>query len=223
MNEALLRFDTAVVQAAERQRRLWMAVALLSLLTAGALGAAVAVLIPLKEVQPWVIEVERATGEVRVLTEYQHGERFRQLLQSEALVESELVKYVIAREGFDPQDFDHSFFYVMARSAGDVEQDYYDTITTSATDPRNLYRGMRKEVEVESVSFLRDQTAVVRFDTLTYREGERRRAERRGWSAIVSWAFLGAPAELGERWENPLAFAVKDYRVDQAHLGDGNA
>ena len=171
---------------------------------------AVVTLTPLKTVQPFLVEVSNASGEVRVLRPFDVAE----LGPSDAVTKAFLAKYVIARETYDPQDLKENYRAVrlMSDPAEGLRVDSQLSPTNPAS-PLNRYQTHTvRTVRVRSVSLLNKRTAQVRFASTESMHTTRR---EESWVAIVSFRFVNLPESEEERFINPLGFQVTAYRVDQ--------
>jgi type IV secretion system protein VirB8 len=101
-------------------------------------------------------------------------------------------------------------------SAGKARRDYLAWISKSnPNSPLNRYpRSTIVSTQVESVSPIAPQTALVRFRT------ERRNANQVAsapdyWVAVLRYRYSSEPLTLEDRITNPLGFQVVHYRRDQ--------
>jgi len=173
---------------------------------------ALMLLTPLKTVVPYTLLVDRNTGFVQALKPLDPD----QVTPDAALNQSQLVQYVIAREGFDIDTIDESYRKVASWSAEKARSSYLAFIQVSNPDsPLNLYpRNTVIETRVKSVSPVGRNVALVRFDT-TRRDGGGQEQPPRSWVAIVRYRYSGEPMTIENRFVNPLGFQVLRYRVDQ--------
>jgi type IV secretion system protein VirB8 len=198
------------VSAARSRRTAWTvagAAAGVAMLEAVAL----ALLVPLKTVQPITLLVDRQTGYVQAVNPLQP----RRVGADEALTQSLLAQYVSAREGFDRATVSADYRRVALWSAGPARSSYLTEMpAANPASPFQRYTpGTVVSVRVKSVSKLSDGTALVRFDTL--------RQDRNGfvdsgqpWVSVVRYRFVDAPMQLQDRLVNPLGFQVTNYRRD---------
>src|SRR3989338_5517759 len=84
-------------------RNRWFLIGVVSLILAGIEGIALISLTPLKSVEPYILQVDNQSGITNVLKPLREGSE-NSLTEEEAITKSFIVKYVIARETFDPQD-----------------------------------------------------------------------------------------------------------------------
>ncbi len=197
--------------ALRASRRVAWIIAATAVAVAALEALALASLAPLKTVTPYVITVDRQTGYVETVRGLQPGA----LSQNQAVTQSLLAQYVIARETFDATDLRDEYHKVLSWSGGDA-RDQYDALMrkTTPTSPLNLY-GPTTVVSttIKSVSLLSPTTALVRFDT-TRREAGASTGSQQSWAAVLAFRYSDAPATMGERFLNPLGFQVTRYRRD---------
>jgi type IV secretion system protein VirB8 len=192
-------------------RRVAWVVAGLALLVAVLEAIALAALAPLKTVVPLAITVDRQTGYVETQASLKPGA----LSQNQAVTQSYLVRYVMAREGFDATDLTGAYHQVMLWSAGDARAQYDQLMRkTTPESPLNLYTAATQlSVTIESVSLLTPTTALVRFITTRHEAGAAGGAPRY-WAAAIAFRYSDAPMSMGDRFINPLGFQVTRYRRD---------
>ncbi len=174
-------------------------------------GLALTLMMPLKTVQPYVVTVDRQTGYMETV----RGVTAGPIAGNEALTQSFLARYVMARETFDATDLKDAYRQVQLWSAGDARAAYVQSMQAdNPQSPLKLYPPTTQvTTTIKSVSMLSPTTALVRFQT------ERRDAGAvaglvQAWSAAVSFRFSGAPLKMEDRLVNPLGFQVTRYRRD---------
>lgn len=203
------------VSALQGSRRIAWIVASLALAVAVIEAIALIVMLPLKTVVPYTLMVDRTTGYVQALKPLDAN----QVTPDQALIQSMLVQYVIAREGFDIATLQNQYRRVGLWSADQARRDYLALM--EPTNPANpLVRNPRtliQEVRVKSVSPLSPQSAMVRFDTADRYNGGSPDSVR-SWVAIIEYRFSGAPMSTEDRYINPLGFQVTSYRRDPEAL-----
>ena len=209
--EEARRWDQDRLSAALRSRRLaWIAAALSAGLAASA-TAAVAVLTPLKTIEPFVIRVDRATGAVDVVAGL--SSQGGPVRYDEAVSKYFLAQYVRSREGYLDPAAEDAFRLVSILSAPAEQSRWADLYRGSnPRSPQNVY-GTDGEalILIRAIGFINDEVANVRF----------RRTERRGreviesdWIATIAFAYTRAPMTEADRLRNPLGFQVVSYRAD---------
>ena len=199
--------------ALRASRRIAWTIATVAVVVAGLEAFALAALAPLKTVVPYTITVDRQTGYVQLAEGLKPGGA---LTQDQAVTQSFLVQYVLARETFDATDLTGAYRKVLLWSAGDARAQYLRLMQKTTPDsPLNLYSATTVvSVTVKSVSLLSPTTALVRFDTTRREGGSSTTAPAQPWAAVLAFRYTNAPMQMGDRFTNPLGFQVTRYRRD---------
>ena len=179
-------------------------------------AAALMLLAPLKTVVPYTLTVDRQTGYVEAASALKPGA----LSQDQAVTQSFLVQYVLARETFDASDLRDNYRKVQLWSAGDA-RDYYvkEMAATNPQSPLKLYPPTTTvQTTVKSVSLLSPTSALVRFET-ERRDAGSTGGQVRPYAAVLSFRYSGAPMRMEDRFVNPLGFQVTRYRRDAETTG----
>lgn len=194
---------------AERSRRVAWIIAGVAVALAFFEAVALAMLAPLKTVQPITLLVDRHTGYVQALD----PQSPRRVVADDALTQSFLAQYVAAREGFDRATVPADYRKVALLSAGSARTAYLASMPASnPASPLNLYGpGTIVSVRVKSVSKLEPGTALVRFDT-QQQDGSGRFGAVQPWISVIRYRFSDAPMSVEDRLVNPLGFQVLSYR-----------
>lgn len=203
------------IGALKLSRRVAWIAAGIAALVAVVEGVALMVLMPLKTTVPYTLLVDRTTGFVQALKPLDPA----QITPDRALVQSMLVQYVIAREGFDMTSLQADYGRVGLWSAGAARTEYLAGMQASnMSSPLNLYpRTTVVQTRVKSVSPLSDRSALVRFETSRRDEGGQPQPAL-AWVAVVEYRFSGEPMAAEDRFLNPLGFQVTRYRRDPEAL-----
>lgn len=201
--------------AALHARIAWI-VAGFAALTALVLAIALAAMMPLKSVQPYVVTVDRQTGAVEIAQGLADGK----ITQNEAVIQAQLANYILARETFDATDLAVQYRRVQLLSAPDVARAYVGSMASSnpASPLRTLGRGDTLAVTIKSASIVAPGAALVRFDIQRRGAGGGAVAQRSYVSAL-SFGFSGKPLRVRDRFDNPLGFQVTRYRRDLEGAG----
>jgi type IV secretion system protein VirB8 len=203
-------WDQDRLRAAEQSRRLAWVVASISSGLALAAVAAVAVLTPLKTVEPYVVRVDRATGAVEVMTGLRGG---KDLTYEEAVTKSFLATYVRAREGWLAPAAEAGFRQVSIMSTPEEQQRWAAWFRPSNPSSPQVALGPGAEVQVSvrAISFVAPRVANVRFHRIERRGGQEIESD---WIATLAFAYAKAPMAEADRLRNPLGFQVSSYRAD---------
>ena len=201
--------DTRVSSA--RSRKIAWTVAGIAIGAAAFEAVALAMLVPLKTVQPITLLVDRQTGFVQALDPTTP----QRVAADAALTDAYLAQYVAAREGFDRATVQLDYRRVALWSTGRARTAYLSTMAAgNPANPVGRYSaGTIVSVRVKSVSRLQSGASLIRFDTQqTDRNGQ---AEApRPWISVVRYRYSNAPMAFGDRLVNPLGFQVSGYRRD---------
>lgn len=198
---------------ASRTRAQWIAGAAVVVAVCEAL--ALMALSPLKTVVPYTITVDRQTGAAQLARGVQLGP----LSENEALVQSAVAQYVIARETLDATDLAANYRKVGLWSTATARSDYLRSM--DRTNPASVLVGANAATQVavtiRSITLMSPTSALVRFST-DRREGDGP-ASRMDYAAAMQFAFTGDPLSLEDRLINPLGFQVSRYRRDAESVG----
>lgn len=206
--------EDVLASSGRSQRRAWLVA---GIATAVALfeAVALAMLTPLKTVQPVTVLVDKQTGYVTALD----PTKPRIVRGDQALTDAFLAQYVLAREGFDRATVQTDYRRVALWSAGPARASYLSEI--QATNPASPFQrypaGSLVLARVKSVSRVNEGAAFVRFETqLQDRSGTL--TWPTPYIAYVRFRYVDAPMRLEDRLVNPLGFQVFAYRRDQEAL-----
>lgn len=189
------------------------------------LGAIFAMM-PLKTVEAVIIQKDLQTGEVFVSP----GEPAH-LKKTTQEVQSDLVRYVMARETYSYLDEEVRFRQVQYMSGRDVHHAYVEE--RRADNPESLestlgHNGLRTVV-VEDIVFLDASSplllekerlkvqSIAKVDFVTT-EIENQAHIKKYWVATVRFEYLGTPSTQEAAWANWDGFTVTDYRVDPRNV-----
>ncbi|MDE2595688.1 MAG: hypothetical protein KGL44_02300 [Sphingomonadales bacterium] len=178
-------------------------------------GIALMALTPLKTAVPYLLTVDRQTGFVQPLDPLDKS----RIAPDSALVRSFLVQYVTARESFDIDSLRSDYRKVALWSAEEARARYVATMqaTNPASPLSTLPHRAVVQVQVQSVSTLGPDSALVRFATVRADQGAQSQAQQR-WAAVLKYRFSDKAMSEADRLDNPLGFQVLRYRRDAEML-----
>jgi type IV secretion system protein VirB8 len=206
-------WEADLIARAERSKRLafWLAGGMGALATLSIL--ALALLVPLKHVEPFVIRVDNTTGITDVVPVYAGKGEI-----AEVVTRHLLHNYVTARE---------RYFYAMAEQdynvVGAFNSPQMNTAWLAAWDRNNVesplvkYKdGTTVRSQVKAVSFINradgtQDLAQVRFVT-GIRPGGAGAEKILHWIATIQYTYVEPSKDEAMRGLNPLGFRVLDYR-----------
>ena len=169
-----LRWETAVYRSAVGSRNIWRTISVLLGVALILALATLYALLPLKSLEVVTLLVDKTTGFVEVARPLEAG---GELTQRESVTRANIVRFVRARETYDPKGLRDNFDMASLYSAGVAAKDLQAEFATS--NPSNPMKKWGPEttisVFVKSVIFLNERTAAIRFQTTRKSERETRR------------------------------------------------
>jgi type IV secretion system protein VirB8 len=220
------RWEQDIYRKTELSRNAWRIVSvLLGLAVIGCIWALIA-LLPLKSFEVVTLVVDKATGFTEIARPLIEG---GPISEREAVTQANIVRYIRARETYDPPALRDNFELASLLSGGVASKELQDLY--SDANPRSPVRlwGVkgRTKVYVKSVIFLTNgwisnpktpATAAVRFETT--RTTERENIVEH-WVANVRFRYTTEPMKNAWRFDNPLGFQTIEYRKDQETVSPG--
>jgi type IV secretion system protein VirB8 len=216
-------FQTHMVLSRNRYRVAFIISLLLSCLLVLALCA----VLPLEHFQPLLIH-HYEDGVISV-----DPIKKNDLPQSKALVESEITRYIQARESYDPSSYSSQYQLVNLMSDTAVFRSYQRE--QSSDNPQSnintLGNKFIRQVRIESIVFLNlhkakssleiddNNLAEVNFSTIDINNSNGKRIVS-PFVATMSWKHLGIPHDPQLRWRNWDGFVVSDYQLVQRSVTD---
>jgi len=211
-------WEQEIVKRAKRSRALaWLVTMIFGGITVLSLLALV-MLVPLKSFEPYIVEVDKNTGFIEVKTGLTRPTR---LTEQQAITQANIVRYIRAREGYDPYAIEQNFGIAALLSTGNAARELQELYSAAnVKNPAKLFgKSRRVTTEIASVTFPNASTGIVRFSTSEVSETD---AIARHWIAVVRFRYTDTPATNEWRFENPLGFQVYDYRRDQETVSGSN-
>lgn len=202
--------------AMEVERNRWFVATVVAGMVAVAAVAAVAVMLPLQKLVPLAVTVDSRTG---LVTSVEYGTNANELTQKEAIQRSDVAKYVIARETYDPLDLATNAKLVRVMSDGSVLRQYEDETSgqNEASAMRRYGGKFRRRIEVSTVLPLpnSDSTYQVRFIAVDEALAGQVLPIEKAFVATVRFRYSDRPLSNEDRILNPLNFRATAYRKDQ--------
>lgn len=210
MFEAAKKFEQSRIDMVKRSNKIAWGISGISLvMTAAAIGA-VFILTPLKTVEPYVIQVDKTTGQTDII----YALKEKQISKDEAMDRYWLKNYVIFRESYDWYNVQTNYDTTMMFS-GDNERRQIAAFFDSNNAPYKVFKNdYRIDIKITAISYVGD-LAQVRF--------ERKMRDLRDTSkepvtqkliATIGYEYIGTKVPQDERLINPLGFKVGSYKVD---------
>ncbi|KAB2841987.1 type IV secretion system protein [bacterium] len=209
-NPTVAQWHKDIYGSALVSRNRWFVLGIVALIVATLEAGALMALAPLKAVEPYVIQVDNDTGMTTILEPLKE----KSLTENEAITKFFIVKYIVARETYDPQDLNQNYERVRMMSTGEEAARFEDFLRGPDGPVESFKTTTTRSIRIRSVSFLNKSTAQVRF-TATKRQIATNEKQETHWIATLSYRYVNTPLEEGERMDNPLGFQIKNYRIDQ--------
>jgi len=205
--------------AMEVERNRWFVATLVAGMLATTALAALAMLLPLEKLVPLAVTVDSRTG---LVTSVEYGRNAQELTQKEAIQRSDVAKYVIARETYDPLDLATNAKLVRVMSDGAVLRQFEEggSQYNEASPMKRYGTRMRRRIEVSTVLPLpnAENTYQVRYSAIEDVIGAQAAPVERAYVATVRFRYSDRPLGNEDRILNPLNFRAVGYRTDQEIL-----
>jgi type IV secretion system protein VirB8 len=188
-----------------------------------AVGSALALLLlmPLKEVVPYLVRVDASTGVVDIVPVFAgHA------TPEEAVTRYFLMHYVSVCERFNFSTAESDYEECGAFHSAQRNQAWYALWTaTNPNSPLNLHKdGSTVRVQVNSVSFFTRASGLSDLAQVRYlkalRQGGGAEESFTHWVATIQYAYGEAAKEPKTRRWNPLGFKVIDFRSEPEVLSE---
>ncbi|HMN43831.1 MAG TPA: type IV secretion system protein [Povalibacter sp.] len=208
-------WDADRAAQAQRSARIAWSVAAGAGTCATLTALAIAILMPLKRVDPFVIRVDETSGVVDVVPVFEGGVDLPQ-----AVTRYFLDHYVTVCERFNLATAESDYEECGAFHTAQRNQVWYQQWNRANPEsPLNRYRdGTVLQAQVQSISFFTRGNGVA--DLAQVRYVKRRRnpsgaeVERSQWIATVQYAYAKPSSDARTRRWNPLAFKIIDFRPE---------
>lgn len=197
------RYDNITVQ----RNLLFLLLLILLCLSIISIGV-IAYVVNAKRFDPFVIQIDDTTGVAQIVNPMSSNV----LNGNEALAQYFIKKYVIARETYNPVDFDtgaKKTIRLLSNNA--IYWDYRNYIKNESIDPRIKY-GQKNTtfLLVKSWSKLSDTKYMLRF-SINETSGAKKVFNR---IAVVEFKYIPLALTESDKDINPVGFQVIGYRVD---------
>ena len=214
-------FEDELFFSLRQQRNNWAKVAVGAMSLAALSIVCLIIILPLNETKPYVVLVDKTTGEAEKIVEV----RPATMDQQDTVLQAELVSYVTDRETFDKYDSAERITDVMNRSKDDAASTLAVEWTGSSPQyPPKLYgKDSRVLVTVKSIAVAPKTAApgpkMAQVRIVKKREQPNYPTVERSYVVSLGYDFVPEKAATLETvWKNPLGFRVLTYRIDAETL-----
>lgn len=181
------------------------------------LTAALVCLMPLKTTEPFVVKVDKSTGEAVVL----HIANEKDIPFSEMMDKYWLNQYVLARESYNYLTLSNEFEVTRLLSYPDVFEPYANQFGDRKDSMEQRLKN-KKRIFADVISIVPhgsdnegNSVATVRFVKRLVDVQSGTEEARNAWTATISYEYVpDFKADEPSRLINPFGFKVSSYRVD---------
>lgn len=204
---------------AEQEKRIsfFKTVAYCSIAANVAMAIALAGITPLKKVEPYVIQVDKSTGNQAVITSLTE----KAYTPSEAEDRANIARYVKAREGYVYDTIQRDFNQIKVTSAPSVFKEY-DNFIEGPSSPSQLKDAVILEPHIISISLENSngkKTALVRIEvTRKQVAGEGQGETSKTRLVTLSYDYYDGSISEEKRLLNPLGFRIDYYHAEDESL-----
>ena len=208
-------------QAIGRARIAW-GVAGLGWISAIAASVSLALLMPLKTVEPYVIRVDNSTGIVDIVPMYAgHAE------MGETVARYLLTHYVTVCEGFSFATAERDYEECGAYHGVKRNTEWYNLWNqTNPASPLNLNKdGSVIRVQVTAVTFFRKANGTSELAQVRYIKGRSLSGaaeQLTHWIATIQYVYAEPSRDATVRRWNPLGFKIVDFRPEPEVVHEGS-
>lgn len=193
------------------QRKMLFVLALASLGTTLFTALSIVQLVPLKVIEPYVIQVDPKSGTVQTVD----PASVQDITMNQSVNNYFIVQYIRARENYDDANLAYNYNRVRLMSdAGSVYGEFLGE--TNPNNPQsNLARlgstGVRV-IRIKSITYLKPQVVQVRLAIDEKGPGGVKELHR---IVLMTFDYVTMNLSLEDRYLNPLGFRVTEYRVTE--------
>ncbi len=209
-----------VAQLRRGEQNAWRAAAMAGL-CALLCASALVLLVPLKQLAPFIVRVDNTTGIVDVVPTMT-----RAIDPGEAVTRYLLTHYVTVCERFNFATAESDYMECGAFHSAKRNEEWYALWNpANASSPLNRYKdGTTIRASVESVSFFRRASGITDLAQVRYikrlRHGGGGQEEVTHWIATIQYAYARPSNDIRIRSLNPLGFKILDFSTEPEVIGE---
>lgn len=191
---------------------------IMGLIAMGSLGCTlmlamvISQLIPLKTIEPYVLQIDSRTGFTQVVDPV----TAQQLTANQAVNDFFIVQYIRSREGYNAQDLMHNVNIV--RLMSENTRVYNDFM--AAANPNNpqspitrLGGGGTRSIRFKSITYIGPQTIQARV--LISEKPDKMPPTEYHRIILLRFEYVKMNLTTEERYLNPLGFRVTEYQINE--------
>ncbi|WP_242187123.1 type IV secretion system protein [Sphingomonas sp. CARO-RG-8B-R24-01] len=198
-----------VLRAKRSVRLAWTVASVASLLAIVSVGA-VAMLAPLKRVEPFVIQVDRSTGQTSIVP----GLSGTNPMSYDVSVKRYFIsQYVKDREGWIPLAENEMFEAVLLMSGDEEKRRYSDFFgRNDPASPQHVFKDTpMASIDIRSISFINENVAEVHYSRTVYSHVGLPLVSR--YVATLTFKITNRPQLERDLNVNPIGFTVVSYQT----------
>lgn len=198
-----------ILRAKWSARFAWTLAILMTVMALAAVGA-VAMLAPLKKVVPYVIQVDRSTGETKVVAAMSGT---NPVTFDDSLKRHMLAQYVTNREGWIPLAENEMVHTVNLMSSTEEAQRYNQWFNiVNPQSPQKVFADVPfVKIEIRSISFINASVAQVRYTQTVFAHTGPAQVGR--YIATLTFKITDKPPLDADLQINPVGFQVSNYQT----------
>lgn len=158
------------------------------------------------KIEPFVIEVDKNTG-VATLVDTSDIKRFS---ANRAINNYFLVKYINARELFDPNNYIYNWYtLIRLMSSGEVHRRFLST--ANSEESASGINTSNAKLKIRSIQYLGENSVQIRFAIDFESIGKLSKVFSK--VALITFEYKDEMLTIEQRYINPLGFYITSYRV----------
>lgn len=202
-----LDFRTSMLEYKERQISLYRFLTITLVALLGLSLIANVVVAKLTHVEPYLVTLDKRTGEVAV----PHKLEVKHLSAQTTMIRHFAGEYVQKWTSYSPHNLKKPFLEIMATSSKEVGAQFrrYLLPKKNPESPvRKLGRGKYRTTKIHSISRLDKKTLDIRYQTQTKESSSDRLVSEKEYRAVLKYEIVRKKRTLSEWDANPTGFTV---------------
>jgi type IV secretion system protein VirB8 len=217
------QFETDTIAIAKSSEKIaWKVTAGLGVITALSIITLI-VMLPLKESVPYLVRVDNATGETKMVQPLSDAQ---ETSYGEVLDKHWLNQFIISRNGYMWETVQNSYNTVLMMSNDNVFKEYEGYIFATNAPPAVFGEDLRIRLDVRDIIFLpraadsEHVIAQINFSRITENSdgSPATKYAVTHWTSTLTFDYQGSINSEEEQLINPLGFRVTSYREDRSQI-----
>lgn len=199
------------------QRNLLIVFVFISLIALCIIAFAILGITSFKTIEPFVIQISDKTGIVTLVDPV----TVKQYSANKAVVEAYVVRYIRARELYDPSTYKEDYYKIAPLlSTTSVQTEFLNILrAANVASPIIAYASSRKtDLQIRSIQYFENNVMQVRFVVKVYGKDMQKAEKEKSKIVTLSYTFRDLPMKEQDRYINPLGFVITSYKVSDETL-----